>query len=231
MNDELELVPDEQVQVLAASTDPWVVVFDTLHRAFPDTPSNVWDIKRSPRAYRLILGDVDPADVVRAMRRLGRENEGRFRPGAGALLAAVERDRTAGQPTFDEVYMAIYGRGGVLAARAPRNGKLIPAVERQRLDDEAAATRLACLPPLIVSFVQRRGLRQLRQLKLDDPKHGHLRREDLERAWDAHVKAFIGREVAALTVGARREQGLQRLDPLRALQPADAVAELGGGDR
>jgi hypothetical protein len=65
------------------------------------------------------------------------------------------------------------------------------------------------------AFVERQGIDRLRGLQLADPDWGEKRRADLERAYNEHVEAFDGREVAALASGGRGE--LARLDPLAAL--------------
>jgi hypothetical protein len=68
---------------------------------------------------------------------------------------------------------------------------------------------------MVRAFVLRQGIERLRHLPLDDPDWGFKRRDELHKAWAAHVEAFDGREVAALASGGRGE--LERLDPLAAL--------------
>jgi hypothetical protein len=49
----------------------------------------------------------------------------------------------------------------------------------------------------------------------DGPGHGHWARKELREAWDRHVDASDGRELAVLASGGRL--GLRQLDPLAAL--------------
>lgn len=142
------------------------------------------------KAYRALLDISDPQVMLEALRRLLHGGQ-RFRPSVAELLAAARRDPAV--PTFDEAYRLIFGPGGVF-----RTG---------RTDD---------VHPLVLAFVERQGPQRLRTLPLEDPEWGHRHRTDLQRAWEAHVDAFDGREVAALAAGTGQD-GLHRLDPLAAL--------------
>jgi len=119
-----------------------------------------------------------------------RMSESPFPPSAGDLQQAARRDHSA--PTCEEML--------VLVRRAAK---------RDGRDDEALAH------PLVASFVTRYGWDRLRLLPIDDPERGGLHRRDLQGAWDRHVEAFDGRELAALASG--RPDGLRQLDPLHAL--------------
>lgn len=176
--------------------------------------------------YRLLLDAVEPAAALRAVQELVLEGQ-TMRPKPGEIVERVRRDR--GQPTFDEACRLMFGRGGVLTAR-PRGGRYVddaedvPEAERRtaeqkRWADERDVIRqaLAEVHPLVAAFVERQGFDRLRLLELDDPDYGALRRRELEQAWDRHVEAFDGREVAALAAGGDRRGQLARLDPLAAL--------------
>jgi hypothetical protein len=69
----------------------------------------------------------------------------------------------------------------------------------------------------VTAFAERYSLDRLRQLEVDGDR-GHLIRNDLRQAYEEFVEAMEGREVAALTAGARRGE-LVRFDPLAALSP------------
>lgn len=148
-------------------------------------------------AWRILLDGIEPEAAVRGLRVL--LHEGRpHRPSASEVLAAARRDPS--RPTFDEAYRLMFGPGGCVLG--PNGGHV-------------------AVHPLVSAFVLRQGHDRLRQLPLDDPDYGHLTRRDLRQAWDAHVVAFEGREVAVAALG----QGggdLRQLDPLTVLRHAAA---------
>lgn len=133
-----------------------------------------------------------------------------FPPSVAKLAAQARRDPSV--PTFDEAYRLIFGPGGVLAAR-PAVRRWADDGQRRRLFNDAAMRRAEAFHPLIGAFVARQGLERLRQMPVDDPDQGHWRRRELQQAWQEHVDASAGREVAVLAAGAGGE-GLRRLDPL-----------------
>ena len=138
-----------------------------------------------------------------------------FPPSAAKLAQAARRD--PGRPTFDEALVLIRD---ALKARPPRSGPVAKyeslgarwAAEHQAVMDRAAESH-----PLVAAFIARQGVDLLRRLELDDPEYGAVRRRDLAEAWNRHVEAHDGREVAALAAGDRR-RALTHLDPLAALQ-------------
>lgn len=139
--------------------------------------------------------------------------EQKFPPSAPELLGLARHDPS--KPTFVEALRLIYGVGGILRAR-PAETSFADEGERGRAYEQAAYKRAAEMHPLIASFVGRYGLDRLRALELDHPDYGDLKRRDLEAAWNAHVEAMDGRDLAALVLHPRGE-GLHRHDPLAAL--------------
>lgn len=167
--------------------------------------------KHTAASWRTLLDGLSPEQAVAGLRRLLYEGH-HWRPSASEVVAAARRDPS--RPTFAEAYQLIFGRGGVLRAR-PTATRWGSEGERRRLQD-AAAERAADMHPLVGGFCRAQGLDYLHALPVDDPDWGNKHRADLERAWDAHVEAHEGREVAALAAGTGRD-GLRRLDPLAAL--------------
>lgn len=150
-----------------------------------------------------------------------------FPPSAPNLAAAALRDPSA--PTFVEAYRLIYGPDGILRAQPSVRRRFADDGERQRAYDQAALDRARGAHPLVCSFVIRYGIARLRDLPLDDPEHGDIRRRELEAAWDRHVEAMDGRDAAALA--ARMPRGeLGRFDPLAVLGAgrAELVESTGG---
>jgi hypothetical protein len=139
--------------------------------------------------------------------------EQRFPPSAAELLGLARHDPST--PTFPEVLRLIYGTGGILRAR-PAETSWPDEGERGRAYNEAARKRAAELHPLVASFVDRLRFDWLRNLELDHPDYGDIKRRDLAAAWDAHVETMDGRDLAALVMHPRGE-GLHRHDPLSAL--------------
>lgn len=174
--------------------------------------------------YRLLLDDVDPAAALRSVREIVLEGQA-LRPKPGEIVERSRRDR--GTPTFAEAYRLIFGPRGVLKAR-PAQRVFADAGARGRAEQQAALDRAASMHPLVAAFVERQGVDRLRGLELDDPDYGPVRRRDLEQAWNEHVEAFDGREVAALAAGAPRGQaGLHTFDPLAVLAPGRPAPVLG----
>lgn len=177
--------------------------------------------------YRLLLDGVDPDAALRAIREIVLDGQA-LRPRPGEIVKRAKADRSL--PTFEEAYRLIFGPGGILRAQ-PAITRWANEGERGRLFNEAAAERAAMMHPLVGSFVARQGLDRLRTLPVDDPDYGEVRRKELREAWDRHVAASDGREVAALAAGTGRS-GLRQLDPMVALDitPPDRAA-IGTGDR
>lgn len=149
-----------------------------------------------------------------------RSCEATFPPSAGELFRAARVDPAL--PTFDEALFLIRR-----AQRARATGLFTSEAQMLAAIDEAALEQLRRIAhPLVVAFAERQGMRRLASLELDDPEYGELRRRELRDAWDRHLEACDGREVAAIAAG--RRDGLQRLDPLAAI--AGPARELPAGD-
>jgi hypothetical protein len=203
----------------AWTEERWAMFFELLDKGWPGE----LDEQDAP-AYRVLLGDVDPERIVAGLRRL-LHHGARFRPSAAELLAAGRRD--PGRPTFPEALRLIFGVRGVLRAR-PEQRRYDTPGERHRLYRDAALQRASLMHPLIGAFVQTQGLDRLRELQLEDPDYGPLRRKELEAEWNAMLERFDERQVAAdaLPVGDARRGQLHSFDPLVALAtiaPAGAL--------
>lgn len=165
-------------------------------------------------AWRALLAGVEPRAAIEALKRLLLEGR-RFRPSASELLAAVRADPT--RPTFDEALVLI-GR----ALRADVTGTFKSPASERCARNALALEHAAAAHSLIGAFLQRQGVERLRGLPLSDPTWGEKTRRELREAWDRHIEAFDGREVAALASG--RPDELRQLDPLASLDvPARAL--------
>lgn len=203
----------------AWTEEEWAMFFDLLDNGWPGDLD-----EGAAAAYRVLLDRTEPPEVIEALNQL-LHSGARFRPSAAEILGARRRD--PGRPTFEEAYQSIFGPGGVLRAR-PGVRRYLDSAERKRMYDEAALTRAERLHPLIGGFVVRQGLDRLRQMPVDapgtadGPGEGHWARKELREAWDRHVDASDGRELAVLASGGRL--GLRQLDPLAALGGRDLSA-------
>jgi hypothetical protein len=140
-------------------------------------------------AWRVALDGMEPEAASETAQRMLLQGR-RFRPSVSEFLTDARQDPS--RPTFDETL--------VLLRRAMK-----AADPAERLGEW----------PIIAAFVERQGWDRLRNLPLDDPDWGEKTRRELREAWDRHVEAFDGREVAALASGDR--DGLRQLDPLASL--------------
>lgn len=134
-------------------------------------------------AWRVMLDEMEPRHAIETLRQLLLQGH-RFRPSLSEFLGAARQDASA--PTWDEAYQLVYR-----------------CAARQTVGED--------LHPLVASFIERQGLGRLGQLPLDDPDWGEKTRRDLGEAWDRHVEAFDGRQVAELA-----SSGLKRLTPIEA---------------
>lgn len=200
----------------------WAMFFELLDKGWPGE----LDPNDAP-AYRVLLSGVDPDQVVAGVRRLLHRGA-RFRPSAAEILAAGRQD--PGRPTFLEALRLIFGVGGVLRAR-PKVRRYSDPGHRRRLENAAALERAAGMHPLIGAFIERQGLDRLRELQLEDPDYGTLRRKELEAEWNAMLERFDERDVAAaaLPAGDARRGQLRRFDPLAALERSAPVPALAAG--
>jgi hypothetical protein len=172
------------------------------------------------KAWRVLLDDYDASQVLAAVKACVARGMSE-RPPVSALVAEIRCDPD--KPTFAQALTSIYGRDGVLRARAQVRKARWEAGERDRLNDEAAWKRTAELHPLVGAFVRAQGLQRLRSLDLDDPQWGSARRKLLAAEWEELVDVAETRDVAALVAGRRGELG--KLDPLRVL-PAGPQLEV-----
>jgi hypothetical protein len=186
--------------------EQWKMFTAILKRGFvakdPFTPDD-------ENVYRLLLDSIDPEKALAAVREIVLEGQA-LRPRPGEIVERARRDRS--RPTFDEAYQLIFGPGGAMSARLPKE---FDSIERGQ--NEATVRRARELHPLVGEFVVRQGPGRLRRLPLEDPQYGELHRRDLREAWERHVQMFEGRELAALSEGRPAGEGLRQLDPLAAL--------------
>lgn len=202
-------------------SETWDAFCGLIDEAWPGTFDD-----QAANSWRVLLDGTDPADAVAAMRRLLLRGQ-RFRPSVSELLGELRADPS--KPTFEEAFALIFGPRGVLAARPTANGPVTFASEADRAarQNQAALDRANEMHPLVAAFVARQGVGRLRELQVEDPDYGELRRKELRDAWDRHLEATDGRDVAALAVGDRSELGMRRFDPLAALgleRPAEIEA-------
>jgi hypothetical protein len=175
----------------------------------------------------LAARDITPDQALVAIRACPAGQK--WPPSAPELAGLVRRD--AAIPTGPEALELIFGRGGVLSARTPIRKGSWNAGERDAANKQAMTERAAGMHPLIGAFIEREGgLERLVRLDLDDLEYGEVRRHQLVMSWHEHVSACADRELSAIAAG-RRNEGLQRLDPLAALRLAAPVAEITGGDQ
>ena len=147
------------------------------------------------RSWRVLLDGTSPLAAIEALRRLLYSGRKFYpRPAVSDLLAEIRKD--ASQPTFDEALLLI--RRALMATYT----------------DGEASERLSP-QPLVAAFASRQGVARLRTLPIDDPDWGEKTRRELREAWDRHVDAFDGREIAAITAGS---SDLRQLDPLATLR-------------
>lgn len=138
---------------------------------------------------------VTPDDALLAIRT----SDGALPPSAGQLAKLTRRDPD--EPTFEEAFAQIYGPGGVFGFR--RAGVTVST--------------------LVLAFVESYGRGRLRHLDVDHEDYGHIRRRELQAAWEQFLRAMEERDaaaVAAIAAGGRRGR-LGRFDPRGAL-PAGA---------
>lgn len=162
--------------------------------------------ERQFSSYRALLEPVEPAQAGEALIRLLHSGQ-RFRPSVAELLSAIRSDPS--QPTFAEAWVLI--KRALKAGHV--RGTFSSTAAMHRAEDKASLLLLAGSHPLVSSFAERQGVRRLKGIPFDDATWGEKHRRDLEQAWDQHVEAFEGREVASLASGEGRE-GLRQLDPL-----------------
>ena len=158
--------------------------------------------------YRILLDGYSAEDVASAIRALVARGQV-FGPTPGEVVAEIRNDPAA--PTFDEAYALIYRPKGILWGKSNAQST------------EFAKSRVH---PLVGSFALRYGIERLRMLEVDHEDYGDIKRRDLRLAWDQHVEAMEGRDVAALVASSDRRGQLGRFDPLTALgSPAPQIEQ------
>lgn len=164
------------------------------------------------RTYRTFLAGYEAKDIAAALRKLVAGGQV-FGPTPGELVHALEGNDD--RLTFIEAYSAIYdsrpacGGRGVLWTHKPGMS-----------DNEAQLDRAYEIAPLLGAFVHSYGLNALRLLEVEHEDYGHIRKRELQDAWEQFAEANAHRDAAALAAGRRRELGRgrpRRLDPLAAL--------------
>lgn len=184
-------------------------------------------------AYHTLLSGHSTSEIMGAVRKLVANGQV-FGPTPGEIVSAIHQDVSV--PTFPEFEAMVYGPEGVMktakravTARKRQNGihagtgPQIGLDEAERVFVDAGQARSDELHPVLGSFVARVGVRRLRDLELDDPDYGPIRRRDLEREWDEHVEVSGHRDAAHIASGDRRGE-LGRFDPVSYLRsPAPAL--------
>lgn len=175
-------------------------------------PGDFTDADRN--GWRILLDGIDPQQAIEALKRLLHSGRKFYpRPAVSDLLAELRSDPS--QPTFDEALVLL------LRSFRARPERMIFDHEGEQLaaEDEASLQLLRDAHPLVASFAERQGIRRLKELPLGDPEWGEQRRRELRDAWDRHLEATDGREIAALASG---REGLRQLDPLASLPRIEA---------
>lgn len=212
------------------TADPWLRLFNLLDNGWPGSLD-----PQDAKALRVLLDGIGFDRIEQGIKRLLHQGA-TFRPSAAEILAAARHDPT--RPTLEEAIVLIRS---ALRARPPKPWTWPDEGARQRAIHEARRAALTDSHPLVASFADRMGLDRIDALLADvtpgEDRHGRRTdpatwaRKELRDAWDRHITATEGREIAALAAGTGHE-GVRRLDPLTALglnPPAPAVAALARG--
>jgi hypothetical protein len=165
----------------------WDAFCSLLEHGFPGPfPEEAGD------AYRALLGDYEPAEIVKALRSLIRKG-GRFRPSASEIVGELTTDPT--KPTFTEALSAIR--------------QVVPI-----RPDSAALDRAERIHPYLAAFIRSAGLDRLRQWPIDDPEYGSVERKRLKDEWDSFVERADERVAhgLALEQSSASQLGLRRPD-------------------
>lgn len=189
--------------------DEWNVIEGLLKNAWPGQ----WTDGTGP-SYRLLVGDYPAAAVLESLRVLTRR-AARFRPSAGEIVSEMHVD--AAQPTWDEVYDAIYGSGRLMKVRLPYTGPVEYANrgELEAVRDALILEHARAFHPMITAFVEVVTPARLRTLELEDPQYGELRRRELRERWQEFAVTASERMVRGLPLvtGGRTAGELKRVDP------------------
>lgn len=181
----------DQLGIDIAPGPEWQVIFALLRGSWPGSLSSSDSL-----AYVMVLGDLPPGDVARAVRELARQGR-KYRPTPPEVrsqLGATTDEEPA--PTFDEAWAAVCHAGAV-----------------SRWNPDRAAEMLT---GAIGAWAAMRGLDRLWQLPTEDPDNGRFVLRDLERSYAAFCEAWA--------IPARREQlaaprrgTLDQLRPMRTI--------------
>lgn len=181
----------DQLGIDIAPGPEWHVIFALLRGSWPGALSS-----SDALAYVMVLSDLPPGDVARAVRKLARAGR-KYRPTPPEVrtqLGATTDDEPA--PTFDEAWAAICHAGAVSRWDADRAGEMLTGA--------------------IGAWAQLRGLDRLWQLPTEDPDGGRFVLRDLERSYASFCEAWA--------VPARREQlAAPRRGELGPLRPMDSI--------
>jgi len=165
----------------------------------------------SARSWRILLNDVTPLAASDALKRLLYSGRKFYpRPAVSDVLAEIRTDPSL--PTFDEAWLLI--ERAIVRTQTP-SGTFDSPSDMAKVHNDAVLAALESHHPAIRSFAERQGLDRLRTVQVDDSQWGEKTRRDLREAWERHLEAIDGREVAALASG--RPDGLKQLDPLTSL--------------
>jgi hypothetical protein len=164
-----------------------------------------WDQAQSD-TYRLVLDGYDGDRVLLAVQRLIQRG-GAFRPSIAEVVAALDAEQAAAVPTWDEVYAAIWGPGGV-----------------------SWTGRLDGVHELVALYVERRGgIDGVRREEVAHPDYRGAVLQRLKQSWEELLEQVRAceREGRALEALGRSTRGeLRRPDYLAALS-----GEPGTGDQ
>lgn len=172
------------------SAEGWRPVAKALVGSWPSQVSSWGNEAVAAYCDELAARDVTPAQALVAIRACPADQK--FPPSAPELAGMARRDPSV--PTFDEAYQQLYGPGGVFGFH--RSGVTIS--------------------PWVQAFVADYGRDRLRLLEVDHDEYGGVKRRELRQSWEQFLETAEGRELAAIAQG-RRGGGLERLDPLAAL--------------
>lgn len=185
----IELVPGPE----------WQVILALLRGSWPGALSS-----SDALAYVMVLGDLPPGDVARAVRELARAGR-KFRPTPPEIrvqIGAVEEDDQP--PGFDEAWAMICHAGAVT-----------------RWNPDEASAMLSGAP---AAWGRMRGFTNLWRLPVEDPDAGRHVRRDLERSYEAFCEAWAVPARRA-SLGAERRGRLGPFRPMESIRPPRPAIE------
>lgn len=199
--------------------DEWSGIAFLLENAWP---GDFDDNRRA--AYRVFLGDYEPAQVVLAIKKLS-HGGGRFMPSAAEIVKAVDDLQEQTPPDFSIAYRWL--------VKAIRRGSRLggPFSARER----AAVAFLEEHDMAIVGrFMQAETYQKLALTEFDDPEYGAVRLRELEFRWKEFVGVAKERMERGLALGEGRGGGPRRLSefalPPGTVEAPDKPRELPSGE-